>query len=361
MAIFRSMKNRLRNILALSIVPQIGIVVWLRSQPEIVETYYSMGIYPFIASFFRILYGWIPFSVGDILYSLLLIISLVYLIRNRARICKQPLVFARNAMIVISAVYFSFHLLWGFNYYRQPLAKLLKLDETYTSADLLSLTRQLIESTNTLQTQITGNPEIAVSFPYSDDEIMSKTIQGYENLKLLYPFLRYEHPSIKNSLLSTILSYMGYGGYLNPFTNEAQVNRKIPLFRFPVVCGHEIGHQLGYSAENETNFIGYLATLGNQDPYFKYAAVSFAAGYCLSEVKKQNPRAYKELYSQFTPGVLANFEELKTFWARYENPMEPVFKFAFNTFLKANNQKKGIQSYTGIVPLLVAYHKEHAL
>jgi hypothetical protein len=355
------MKNRLRNILAFSILPQIGFVIWLRSRPEIVETYYSLGIYPHIASFFRILYGWIPFSVGDCLYSLLLIISLVYLFRNRIRIRTHPLVFTRNAMIVVSVAYFCFHLLWGFNYYRQPLTKVLRLDEAYKTEDLLILTRQLVSKTNALQTQITGNTYNAVIVPYSKEEIMAKTVQGYEDLRTLYPIFSYTHPSIKNSLLSTLLSYMGYGGYLNPFTNEAQVNRKIPLFRFPVVCGHEIGHQLGYSAENETNFIGYLVTLDNPDTYFQYSALSFAAGYCLSELKKRNPAVYKEVYSQFTPGVLANLEELRIFWARYENPLEPVFKFAFNSFLKANNQAEGIKSYNRIVSLLVNYHKKHAL
>lgn len=39
---------------------------------------------------------------------------------------------------------------------------------------------------------------------------------------------------------------MGYGGYLNPFTNEAQVNGITPKFRLPTVSGHEVGHQLGY-------------------------------------------------------------------------------------------------------------------
>ena len=65
---------------------------------------------------------------------------------------------------------------------------------------------------------------------------------------------------------------MGYGGYLNPFTNEAQVNGVTPKFRLPTVSCHEVGHQLGYSAEGATNFIGYLVTSESNDPYFKYSA-----------------------------------------------------------------------------------------
>ena len=38
------------------------------------------------------------------------------------------------------------------------------------------------------------------------------------------------HPSaLKKSLLSLPLSYMGYSGYLNPFTLESQANAKMPI------------------------------------------------------------------------------------------------------------------------------------
>ncbi|MDO1498958.1 DUF3810 family protein [Winogradskyella maritima] len=33
-------------------------------------------------------------------------------------------------------------------------------------------------------------------------------------------------------MFSTGLTYMGYAGYLNPFTNEAQVNRLLPILGF---------------------------------------------------------------------------------------------------------------------------------
>ena len=152
---------------------------------------------------------------------------------------------------------------------------------------------------------------------------------------------------------------MGYGGYLNPFTGEAQVNNRLPLFRYPVVCGHEIGHQLGYSAENETNFIGYLVMLRNQDPYFRYSAYAYGLSYCLSEVNRRDKKAFKKLRESLNPGVRANFRELQEFWKAFQNPMEPVFKSIFNSYLQVNRQKDGIRSYNRVVSLMVSYHREH--
>ena len=51
---------------------------------------------------------------------------------------------------------------------------------------------------------------------------------------------------------------MGFSGYLNPFTNEAQVDILIPKYQLPTTASHEVAHQLGYAAENEANFIGIL-------------------------------------------------------------------------------------------------------
>ena len=33
-----------------------------------VETYYTYGFYPFFSKLLRILFGWIPFSIGDLVY-----------------------------------------------------------------------------------------------------------------------------------------------------------------------------------------------------------------------------------------------------------------------------------------------------
>src|SRR2546426_12335395 len=40
--------------------------------PNAVERYYAAGIYPVISKLQRILFGWLPFSVGDIFYALVI-------------------------------------------------------------------------------------------------------------------------------------------------------------------------------------------------------------------------------------------------------------------------------------------------
>jgi hypothetical protein len=58
------------------------------------------------------------------------------------------------------------------------------------------------------------------------------------------------------------------------------------------------------------------------------------------------------------PGVLEDYKEAFEFWSAYNNPMEPLFKVFYSHFLKANNQDKGIESYSYVVALLVDYLEE---
>ncbi len=355
------MKNKLKNAIAISLIPQIILVKWLANYPQFIETYYSKGLYTVISNFSRTLWGWIPFSLGDIGYTLLALFALYYLITKRHSILSSPFIFLKNIVCVLSITYFLFHILWGFNYYRQPISKTLGLKTETSPEELLTFVEQLIIKTNAIHNEISIDSAAIVQIPYSKNEIFDITISGYGELQREFPFLTYSRPSIKKSLYSTSLTYMGYGGYLNPFTNEAQVNSKLPNFRFPVVSGHEIGHQLGYSAENETNFIGYIVTANNKDLYFKYAAYTYALSYCLGDLRRQDEATFENLYGKLNGGIKKNFQEMANFWEAYENPMEPYFKSIFNSFLKANNQPEGIHSYNLVVHLLVAYHEKHPL
>jgi hypothetical protein len=167
--------------------------------------------------------------------------------------------------------------------------------------------------------------------------------------------LAYETPSQKQSLYSLPLAYMGFSGYLNPFTNEAQVNSKTPVNSMPLTLAHEQAHQLGYAAESEANFVAFLATYNHKDPYFRYAAHTFALRYCLKDLYKRDKTTFKALTNNIHSGITKDFRNREKKWAQFENPLEPIFKRVYGGFLKANQQTQGIESYNQVVALVVNY------
>ena len=49
------------------IVLIIGILLFAQF-PAAVERYYATGFYPYFGKYYRLLTGWCPFSIGDLLY-----------------------------------------------------------------------------------------------------------------------------------------------------------------------------------------------------------------------------------------------------------------------------------------------------
>ncbi len=355
------MHNYKKVIIAFSIIPQILFIKILAHYPEFVESVYSHGLYIYISKLMRYAFGWIPFSAGDLLYTIAVIYILRWLIIHRKRIIKDTKNWTLDLLSAVSVAYFAFHILWAFNYYRLPLHQSLNINHDYTTVQLIDFINILTEKTNALHLKITKDDSVKVTMPYSKTELLEMVPAGYDNLSKEFSYLAYSPRSLKRSLFSIPLTYMGFSGYLNPFTNEAQIDGLIPTYKYPTTGSHEVAHQLGYAAENEANFIGSMAAMKHPDVYFQYSGHAFALRHCLGELYRRNPETYSLMVENLNIGVLKNYKEVRDFWDNYKNPTEPIFKSTYNNFLKANNQAGGMESYSYIVALLVNYYEKNTL
>ena len=332
------------------------IIQILASYPHFVETYYSSLLYPYISSFVRISLGWIPFSVGDLIYIILgcmIIKTLIISIKKRKVNLKRMLA-------QFSIFYFAFYLLWGLNYLREPIHKTFKIHElAYTTEELEGFTNKLISNINKVHLKIVTNDSLKVVIPYSKNEIYGKVKNGFDNFSITQNSVQYRFQSSKNSLISYPLSYMGFTGYLNPFTGEAQVNSLSPLVSYPVTSSHEVAHQLGFAAENEANFIGFLSAINNDDLYFQYSGYYLALRYALNDLYRHDQKKYQIAVKNLHKGVIKNMRDSREHWSQFKNPLEPVFKIIFNQFLKVNKQTEGIKSYNLMIGLLINYEKQN--
>lgn len=347
-----------KYILPLFLVLQI-IVVKIASQfPSFIERYYSNGIYPILSRISRTTFGFTSISIGDLIYGIVLFFVFRWLWKSR-KTWKTN--WKDNVLKIVSfasVFYFLFHLLWATNYHRIPLYEKLAVDKEYSIDELEAFTMQLIEKTNAIQFQITKNDSAKVVVPYSTREIFDLSVKSYTSTEKHFPFLKYEKESIKPSLISTPLSYMGFGGYLNPFTNEAQVNDCLPKYNFPTTTLHEMAHQIGFASESEANFIGYLASVHSEDVYFQYSGYSFALKYCLRTLERHEEGISKKYFLLIHPGVLKNYEESKQFNEDYKSFVEPIFETFYDNFLKLNQQKDGMEGYSKFVGLMIGMERK---
>ena len=342
-------------ILPLFLLIQIIVVKTIGLFPDFVENVYSKGFYPKLAFVSRKVFGWLPFSFGDVTYFILILLLFRWIWKHRIGFFKE---WKDNLLAILSWVsvfYLFFHLLWGMNYYRIPLHEKLHIEKEYSKEQLEIFIEKMLVKTNALQLKITKNDSVAVVIPYSHDEIYNLALKGYENIPTDLQEFRYEVKSIKSSLFSYPLRYMGFGGYLNPFTNEAQVNYLKPKYTSPLTTCHEMAHQTGIGSESECNFIGFVTAAKNEDLYFQYSAYSFALRYALHNLEMMQEGNSEVYIKKINKGVLKNFEENEIFWKKYQTPINTFFEYFYDNFLKANQQKDGMEGYNKFVGLAIGY------
>ncbi len=346
------------HIILIGLLPfQLLGLLFIKKHPLWIDVYYSQKVYPFLFSIYRFFFEKIPFSIGDLFYGIIIIFVLkqIIIIFKRKKIKWGTSI--RNGFSIFSLIILIFNLNWGLNYYRTPLHKKLYYNIDYDEVQLEETFKILIKNSNILHEKLAHTDSIPIEISYSKDIIAQKIEDEFNfDLHQLKP-----KPYLKNSLWGTILSYMGYSGYINPFTLESQVNNKIPKLSYIITSAHEMSHQLGIASEKEANFIAFYSCIKHSDPYIQFSGYTFALNYFYSELYSVNPKKAKTNMKKLNTGILKNLFELSQFWFHYQNPLEPILKKGYNSYLIANGQKRGIKSYNDMVGLIIAYLEKESL
>src|SRR5471030_64308 len=244
---------KIRVIVIVALAFTILLLMIFGSHPMAVERYYTKGLYPVVCHVLHPVLNLFPFSVGDIVYILVIfyigyaVIRLIYL--GLKKQFKRAGIFLMGLLIALQTAILVFYIFWGMNYYRPPAGELFDLrDSIYTTAELKAVTARLIDSANACRSRVTP-----ADLLQSNAVIYKTAVKSV--LKLSTDSVRFHtySPRVKPSLLTPLLNYIGTSGYYNPFTGEAQLNYQMPVFERPVTACHEMSHQMGFGTEAEAN------------------------------------------------------------------------------------------------------------
>lgn len=327
-----------------------------------VERFYSTGVYIYFSKMLRMLFGWIPFSIGDILYFLAgcwmvwkLVSNFILLIKRKITwmVAFQKLL---KLLLLFAFIYIVFYLFWGINYDRKGVAYQLQISpQQYDASDLLLIQDILLKKLNYTKAVLIKNHE---QYP-STDELIQRAKNSYDLAEKKFPFLVYKSLSVKSSFYGTLGDYLGFTGYYNPFTGEAQLNTTFPKMLQPYISTHEMAHQLGYAKENEANFVGYLAAVSSSDTLFHYSTYLDLFLYTNREVYYVDSVASHKALSELSVPVKKDLMELRQFDLDHQSVFEPMINWIYGKYLKLNNQPKGLHSYNEVVGMLIEYYKKY--
>ena len=334
------------------------LIFSFRNQPEIIEQYYSNGIYTVIRQEFQFLFNYIPFSFGDLLYILIIVSLLTGIYRLfRLLIGRQ---FQKAGHLLLGSILkleiavAAFYIFWALNYFRQPAQERLKLQNyEYKAAELVMVTSMLIDSANQSRASLEAS-----DFNVAQEQIVEPAINAINELSTFNPPLTAIMPLAKTSLLSPLLNYIGTAGYYNPFTGEAQLNNLMPVFTQPFVACHEMAHQMGFGAEDEANFAGFIAGKSSSNKLLRYSAYYLAAQEFMNEVWRTDSIAFRQMKDKISPGVIQDLETERKYWTKYQGGAAKLSSIFYDNYLKANKQPGGLKTYNRMIKLSMAYYKK---
>jgi len=331
------------------------------ANPGRAETGYATGFYPGFAANLRWLLCRLPFSVGDVLYGLFGIWVLWKLVKGITMLWKRKATWKGTGLRSLKALglmlllYVVFNSFWGINYNRRGIAFQLGLKmDKYTLEELQTVNALLLEKVNKTKQDLVS---AGMAYP-SKKVLFERAVQRYQVIDSIYPFLHYQTPSLKPSLWGWLGNYVGFLGYYNPFTGEAQVNTLVPQFLQPYTVCHEVAHQLGYAKENEANFVGYLAASASGDTLFQYSVYLDLFLYSNRNLFSSDSVSAKSYAARLLPPVKDDLKEWREFNRRHKNPVEPVIRWAYGKYLENNEQPQGVLSYDEVTSFIIAYYKK---
>ncbi|MCL1919115.1 MAG: DUF3810 domain-containing protein [Peptococcaceae bacterium] len=359
-------RRYLLNMLWLLIFPLTWLsTVFAQNNPAFIENVYSTFLYPLISgalpfqylpyfSFFEIILG-----VGSIVVLGALVLFSVRLFRGKGGRVWRVLKTLQKVFIVCGVCYFLFYFLWGYNYYRHPYSVIAGLPEALsTKEELYALCVDLVGKANDARGALSSHEEGTPADQPSVADLQEKTRLAYTKAK---------HDKIagisgvtgfaKPIAISRLVSYTGITGIYFPYTGEANFNNDVPVLDKGAVLCHEMAHRQGFAREDEANFIAFVVCANSDDAYLRYSGYFLAVTHAMSQLYRVDAEAYHEVYSRYSPEIIADINANRAYWRMFEGDVARTFTQINDTYLKTHNLSDGVQSYGRMVDLMLAQRR----
>lgn len=342
--------------------------------------WYATHIYPLLVSVIGRISGFFSFSLCEIfIYILLiwLIYTLVQAIRKKSSLSKKnkedvslpylnmetedskkSYLISWVSGVLLGAVFliFLYVICCGINYRRTSFSEesgIIPIE--YSAEELKEICVQLTEELNELSDQVLRNEEGIMVLSVDEGE---QAISAMRSLGEEYESLSGYYPRPKKLIVSELLSYQGLSGIYLPFTVEANYNGDMIPYNMPFTACHELSHLRGFMQEDEANFIAFLACIRDENIDFQYSGYMLGWTYCMNALYRMDDESWQEVRGLLDKAIEKDLLANNEFWDHYEGVVSEVSNQMNDLYLKANGESEGVQSYSRIVELIVAYYNK---
>lgn len=323
-----------------------------------------------------------PFSLAEILmvaFVLYLFFWLCLLVRSLARKYKHRRIHKKTrrmlwAPLIALLIVFDLFLLTLYPaYYRGDVADAFGISESEISEDDLyaSISHLVSEINNDARQNVYLENGQSV-MPTSFRQIAKNINESYSSVAQDFYGINASGFPAKPVLLSAPMTYTHISGVYTFFTGEANVNTHYPDFIIPYTIAHEAAHQRGWGKENDSSFLAFVACSKSTNAYIRYSG--YLNTLCTvveglnAYLAEAQDAAFAERIATNVRGLLSELDEsvrgeisaYAAFFAPYRDSRAADLANAVNdSYLKAQGQSDGVDSYQKIVGLVVNYYAEY--
>lgn len=320
-----------------------------------IAVFYDKYIFSPFQSFRNMCLGFIPISIGDILYiggGLLVLLALgrwiyfIIKIRTHGHFLLHSML---HGIISLGIVYIVFVLGWGGNYYKPSLSTYWGLDKREWSYD-----SSLVRFDAFLVNKLNSYAPHYKTYNFRDiDKRAQEYYRQYTDSRT-----RMHGLNVKPSIFGYLMQHLGIQGYYNPFTGEAQVNRFLPSFMLPFVICHEMAHQAGIAAEDDANLMAYVLGTKVHDTAFNYSSYLNLWLYTNARLRGIDSNAANGFKKQLNELTMRHLDTLREIRRRYNSDVSDYSSYLYDEYLKLHNQKEGIATYDKVAVSAWAWERQ---
>ena len=235
----------------------------------------------------------------------------------------------------------------------------------YTARDLLDIYELMVERSNDLALQMSRDADGNVMY---EEDMWEQAVEYLHGQAERYPRLKGYYPRTKEIRNSWFLSQQYIAGYYFPFSMESNINSVMYIMNKPFTICHELVHIHGYIYEDEANYLAYVACVESGNPMFEYSAYLGVMGYVYRDLAgyvEQGRISADDIPRMSERVWLDSVFLTEEAWDKVEKQsflntesVEKATDVAMDASLKWNGVANGIDSYSDVVLLLLEYYAQ---
>ena len=118
---------------------------------------------------------------------------------------------------------------------------------------------------------------------------------------------------------------------------------------------HEFAHAYGFGDEGTCSFIAYLALKNDEDPFIRYSLLLDYWRTLARNYLQYDYEDYQTLRSTLPAGIVADLNAIAENRTKYPSLFPNARNKIYDSYLKAQGIKEGLQNYNRVIMLVEAY------